>query len=350
MKVVKHIAFAAILFCCGGSVYAGSASTRLSSLADTLIKGYLQKPPVDKATLAVFQFNCEKKLEERRVGFAVSELMSHRFVADGTFTVVERGELGKLLQEQRLHASGAVDSDTAARLGRLLGARGVLLGNVQRVDGKYQINARLVDAETSAVIASAYEELPVEAFEDDAGPYLSLVPIEQSLGIYFLYNMRFNSNSLPSRNIGSGVLNPRSFSLGMIGGGMRYAPAAKVLVDVSYMRTAGAAAAANSSWDFQGKLDADVIRARLEMKLNDSRRLSYYAGAGAALYTLHMEGKTTYYAPTVSFRGEFRPQARVGLSLSCNYDLNRKPALMQGSAKGALLNKFYLEPALSVYF
>ena len=50
----------------------GPASVKLSSLADSLIKGHLQKPGAAKATLAIFKFNCEKKFEERRIGFAVS--------------------------------------------------------------------------------------------------------------------------------------------------------------------------------------------------------------------------------------------------------------------------------------
>lgn len=350
MKLIRVTAFVAILLCFGGSARAGQASVKLSTLAESLISGYRAKSPGEKATLAVFQFNCDTRLEKQRVGFAVSELMSHRFVADGTFIVVERGEIGKLLNEQRVQASGVVDSDTAVRLGKLLGAKILLLGNVQKLDGRYQVNARLVDTETSAVIVSGFEELPIEAFEEDARPYLSLVPQEQALGIYFLYNLRFNRNRLPSRSLGSGILNPKPFNLGMMGIGMRYSPAQKMLVDVAYMRTAGPATAASSGWDFRGKLDADAFRGRLEMKLHDARRYAYYAGAGATLYTMHMEGRTAYIAPSVSLRGEFRPQARIGLSLSCNYDLNRKPAIMQGAVEGALLDRFSIEPALSVSF
>lgn len=334
----------------GWNANAGQASSRLSALSDSLIKGYLAKLGEAKATLAIFPFNCEEKLEKWRVGFAISELMSNRFVADGTFTVLERGEIGKLLNEQKLQASGAVDSDTAVRLGKLLGARLLLLGNVQKVDGRYQVNARLVDAETSAVMVSGYEELPIGAFEDDARPYLNLVPEEQALGIYFLYNTRYNSNDLPSQSLGSGTLVPKEFTLAMMGIGMKYAPTTKLLADVSYLRTTADAVTANSWWDFQGKLAVDAIRARLEYRLNRSRRLMYYAGAGMTFYTMHMEGKTTYTSPMLSIRAEYRPQSRIGLSFSCNYDINNEPAIMQGSARGALLNKLSFEPSLSMYF
>ncbi len=350
MKLLKNIAFAAGLLCFRGNLYAGPASVKLSSLADSLIKGYLQKPEAAKATLAVFQFNCDDKLEKRRVGFAVSELMSHRFVADGTFTVVERGEIGKLLSEQKLQASGAVDSDTAVRLGKLAGAKILLLGNIQKVDGSYQVNARLVDAETSAVIVSAYEELQAEAFEDDAKPYLSLVPEEQALGIYFLYNKRSNSNSLaPGIYDGTYTMTPKAFTLAMIGAGVRYSPTAKLTADVSYMRSGDGAAATNATYSFRGILNVEALRAKLELRLNNSSKLAYYAGAGAVLYTLHICGKTMYYTPMASFRVEYRPQARIGISLAGNYDFHNEPAKPWG-IKGALLDKFSLEPTLSVYF
>lgn len=332
---------------------AGPAAARLSALADGLIKGYTAKGG-GGATVAIFPLNGAESLQKRRVGFAMSELMSHRFVADRTFTVLERGEIGKLLNEQRLQVSGAVDSDAAVKLGKILGARLLLLGNVQKVDGRYQVNARLVDVETSAVLVSGYEELPVAAFEEDAGPYLNLVPEEQALGLYFLYNTRSNANDLPTRTLtvfnGTETIDPRSFTLRMIGAGIRYVPKEKFLADVAYMRTTEGAVAGNATWSSTGKLDVEALRAKVEYRLKRSSRLAYYAGAGAVLYTLHIDGKTMYYTPMLSLRAEYRPQSRIGLSLSANYDIASKTAKSWDIVEVARLNRFYLEPTLSVYF
>jgi len=157
MKLARWILFVGMLVT-PDILNAGTASRKLSSLADELIGGYLAKGG-GRATVAIFPLNCAVKLQKERVGFAMSELLSHRFVSDGTFTVLERGELEKLLGEQRLQASGAVDSDVAVKLGKVLGAKVLLLGNIQKVDGRYQVNGRLVDAETSAVIVSGYSEV-----------------------------------------------------------------------------------------------------------------------------------------------------------------------------------------------
>ncbi len=313
-----------------GNVSAGSATSKLSVLADTLIAEYAAKAGSTKTTIAVFPFNCEEKLQKQRVGFAASEVMSHRFVASAAFTVVERGEIGRLLSEQRLQSSGAVDSDTAVKLGKVLGAGIILLGNIQKVDGKYQVNTRLVNAETSAVLVSAYEELAVSAFEDDARVYLNLLPEEQTIGIYFLYNKRPNSNALPIQSFndfsGTHYLYPKAFNLALMGVGLRYFPISKMLVDVSYMGSAAGVQAADGGLG-DANLKITAIRALLGMKFSFSRKLAYYIGAGATSYSLVLPNKTTYATPTAYFRLEFLPQSRVGISLSGDYDFHNEPAV-----------------------
>jgi len=358
MKLLKITAFIAILLCVGWDVRAGDASAKLSGLAETLIKGYAAAGPA-KTTLAVFPFTCDAKLEKQRVGFAASELMSHRFVANGNFTVVERGEIGKLLAEQRLQASGAVDSATAVRLGKILGAGTILLGNIQKVDGRYQVNARLVNAETAQVLVSGYEELDVNAFEDDARVYLNLVPEAQALGLYFLTNLRSNANDLPSQtyntNFGTDeTIAPKSFSLAMLGGGLRYAPSARTLVDVAYM---GNGSGAENDNGLYGHLKVSSVRALFGYKVHNSGKLRSFAGAGGTSYSLDWTAKTTYYTPTVFIRTEFLPQSRVGFSISVLYDFiteSAKQKLIWATppveAEGAVLSKFSIEPTLSVYF
>jgi len=46
------------------------------------------------------------------------------------FSVVERSAMEKILREQAFHLSGAVDQKTAVKIGRLVGAEGVILGTV----------------------------------------------------------------------------------------------------------------------------------------------------------------------------------------------------------------------------
>src|SRR6266704_3238253 len=59
--------------------------------------------------------------------------------------VVEREENQKLLEEQNLGASGRVDPQTAAKVGKLVGARYVVLGTFIDFYGDFRVDARLVN-------------------------------------------------------------------------------------------------------------------------------------------------------------------------------------------------------------
>jgi len=365
MKLLNITAFAAILFCFGGNIYAGSASTKLSSLADSLIKGYLLKPGATKAALAIFQFNCEKKLEERRVGFAVSELMSHRFVADGTFTVVERGEIGRLLQEQRLQASGAVDNDTAVKLGGLAGAGVVLLGNIQKVSGEYQVNARLVSVETGEVLASGYAELEEGVFEADAYGYMGAVPQAHPVGLYFLYNYTNSKNKLPGRTYSSSGSNysydPHSFKSGIPGIGLRYDPFSRLQVDIALVSTDQSGVrtvreTVTGAFPRASEISTRIFMYRgiLAYQNHLFRNVKWLAGGGYSIYKFNA-GHDSYGTPVIHARLECLLQRRIGLSLAANYNLNGKvisSMRWMGSDGVQLLklNSFALEPSLAIYF
>ncbi len=72
--------------------------------------------------------------------------------------VVVRQRLQAVLDEQKLgeswKKSGKVDSRTAARIGKLLGARYLVLGTFFDAMGAFRADARLVDVETGQIVKS----------------------------------------------------------------------------------------------------------------------------------------------------------------------------------------------------
>lgn len=66
--------------------------------------------------------------------------------------VVERGRIKQLLEEQDLAAAGRVDANTAARIGKLVGARYVVLGGFIDFYGDFRIDARIVNVETGEIV------------------------------------------------------------------------------------------------------------------------------------------------------------------------------------------------------
>jgi TolB-like protein len=108
-----------------------------------------------KPTLAILLFDYNGKdaaLEPLRDGLA--QMLISDFSATPQVRVVERARLKALLEEQKLGQSGKVDPATAARVGKLLGARFLVLGSFFDLKTALRIDARVVEVETGRIIKS----------------------------------------------------------------------------------------------------------------------------------------------------------------------------------------------------
>jgi curli biogenesis system outer membrane secretion channel CsgG len=66
----------------------------------------------------------------RDVGKGISDLLIDRLINDGTYRVIERRELDKIVQEQNLSNSDRADAASAAKIGRLLGVDSIITGDI----------------------------------------------------------------------------------------------------------------------------------------------------------------------------------------------------------------------------
>src|SRR5262245_51016539 len=65
-----------------------------------------------------------------RLGEAANDEFVTQLVNSGQFSVIERQKLNTVLSEQALGASGAVQSSTAAKIGKILGAQIIFTGSI----------------------------------------------------------------------------------------------------------------------------------------------------------------------------------------------------------------------------
>ena len=86
-------------------------------------------------------------LEKGIAGMLISEL-----AANPAARVVEREGIEKLLAEQSLGASGKVTPETAAKIGKLVGARYVITGTFIDFYGDFRVDARIVNVETGEIV------------------------------------------------------------------------------------------------------------------------------------------------------------------------------------------------------
>ncbi len=64
------------------------------------------------------------------IGKGIADLLVDRLVRDGTYSVIERKALQKVLAEQNLSNSDRVDSNSAAKIGKLLGVDAIIIGSI----------------------------------------------------------------------------------------------------------------------------------------------------------------------------------------------------------------------------
>jgi len=86
-------------------------------------------------------------LEKGIAGMLISEL-----AANPAARVVEREQIEKLLAEQHLGATGTVTPETAAKIGKLVGARYVITGSFIDFYGDFRLDARIINVETSEIV------------------------------------------------------------------------------------------------------------------------------------------------------------------------------------------------------
>jgi|GEM_PF-5121800 len=89
------------------------------------------------------------------LGTYVAEELITDLVQLGKFDVVERQLLDKLLGEQKVEQTGAIDPATAKKVGKILGVDAIVTGSITDLTTFMAINCRLIDTGTGAVFGAA---------------------------------------------------------------------------------------------------------------------------------------------------------------------------------------------------
>lgn len=122
--------------------------------------------------IAVLDFEADGK-ELGPTARQVTELLIAGLAASPNLILVERQRLGEALSEIELGISGTVKPDTAARLGRLIGAKALVTGRVFHSGNDLVAVARTIGTETGQVFAEsakqAADEPPAKLAEMLAG-------------------------------------------------------------------------------------------------------------------------------------------------------------------------------------
>lgn len=120
------------------------------------------------------------------IGKGIADLLVDKLVQDGTFSVIERKQLDKIIAEQNFSNSDRADPNSAAKIARILGVNAIIVGSITQfgrddkstavgggalggVTNRFgiggvkkskftavvQITARMIDTNTAEILASA---------------------------------------------------------------------------------------------------------------------------------------------------------------------------------------------------
>jgi len=126
----------------------------LSNMGDMSIVEELNEATKDEnaITVAIAYFDNtgdEASMEKLKKGLAdmlISDLSNVRMLK-----IVERDKLESILKEQKLSNTKEFDSSTAVTIGKLLGAKQIVVGSFFEMFGSLRIDARFIDVETGSI-------------------------------------------------------------------------------------------------------------------------------------------------------------------------------------------------------
>lgn len=193
--VAAIVALQALSACASG---AGGARLTPIAAADSFARAAVQQEAsLDPSTYPRFSVAVPPLRIDARdsslqvLGYGLADLLMTDLARSSQLVVVDRLRLDAVLRELQLAAAGRVDSTTAPRAGKLVGARTLVVGEIRdAADGSLDVSTRLVDAVAASVgggpttraplngILDAQKRLALDLF-DRLG--VTLTPREQQL-------------------------------------------------------------------------------------------------------------------------------------------------------------------------
>jgi TolB-like protein len=131
------------------------------------VPGQAQEPTDARPGIAVLPFDNGGSYGAARenfelLGVGLQSSLTYELGANTNLRVIDRAVLRQVMAEQDLAASGRVDAETAARIGRIVGARYVVAGSFIDLFGDFTMTGRIIDVETTEVLRTAQARGPRE--------------------------------------------------------------------------------------------------------------------------------------------------------------------------------------------
>ena len=84
----------------------------------------------------------------------ISDMLRNKLINEGTFNIVEKANMDKVLSEQAFQQTGCTSQECAVKLGKILNVRYLVVGSFGKVMDAYMLSMRVIDVETAKAIYS----------------------------------------------------------------------------------------------------------------------------------------------------------------------------------------------------
>lgn len=116
-----------------------------------------QRGPDNRPGIAVLPFSQGISIGTERetldaLSVGLQQILITELSQNPAMRVVDRSVIHDIIAEQDLGASGRVDAGTAAKVGKLVGARYVFTGGFNDVNKDFRLDGRIVDVETGEIV------------------------------------------------------------------------------------------------------------------------------------------------------------------------------------------------------
>lgn len=178
-----------------GPVKAASTPTPApaQSPSSSAMKAAPIKPvPGVRPNLAVFSFD-EVNPSQAAPGWgaALAEMLTTALINSGHYRIIERQQLEKVLEEQALGQSGALDAETAVVVGKLMSLDAIVVGSVSTLTSAVEADARILHVETGEALAATHSRAAsanelrqiAEALAKDINQHAAAVPVKADTSV-----------------------------------------------------------------------------------------------------------------------------------------------------------------------
>ena len=137
-----------------------------------------------KTSFAVVPFEAQQSfgLDQETLGAlggGIAQILASDLSQSPGGAAAPRGTTAGAITSQALPKSARIDAATAAKIGTMVGAKYVIMGNFVDYYGKFRLNVRVVDAQTGAIVKGFSNEDP--KMQDRDQIYLIIQTIAQKI-------------------------------------------------------------------------------------------------------------------------------------------------------------------------